>query len=128
MQKNKLTLDDYKTLLSVMYGFVLPFEAQLVTLTSEMFDLSGRLKSNLLVADLEDLGVNTAVIPLCQNLQKFEDQSQALGGWYVMEGATMGGQIVVSKLDNSHTHNTPIRFYNSYGKKTVEKWRVLRFS
>lgn len=56
------------------------------------------------------------------------DWADALGGIYVIEGATLGGQVLCKRFGEALglTPERGLRYFNSYGSKTAECWRETK--
>lgn len=85
-----------------------------------------RRKLPLLVSDLGQLGYREEAIahlPVCP-LPPAATNSQMLGRWYVLEGSTLGGQLVAKMLgDRLSLRPGQCRFFLSYGDEVGNKWR-----
>ena len=94
------TLDRYRSLLSILLGFHRPLEQRLarVDLGPVGVNLHERLKTPLLERDLRCFGVEPASVPMCDDLPVSLALPEALGCLYVLEGATLGGQIISRHL------------------------------
>jgi heme oxygenase len=120
-------VDSYRTHLSQLLAFQAAAEEQWGGLLGQVLDdYPIRLKAPLLMQDLEALGGRSpssrAEIP------RASDPAAALGGFYVLEGATLGGQhllpIVERKLGLSASHGA--RYLASYGSEVQPMWRKFR--
>lgn len=127
------SLDGYRRVLAQFYGFYAPVElalAQITGLSNVLADLDQRRKTALLARDLAALGMsddNLAAIPLCTALPALPGIPQALGCLYVLEGATLGGQIIARQL-HQRLGVTPAggsAFFSSYGPQTGPMWRAF---
>lgn len=132
--KTSSSLATYQALLQRFYGFYVPLETALRQLPWDQagFDIEARLKSALLAADLQWLGLSAATlaaVPHCPTIPRLVDIPQALGYLYVSEGATLGGQVIIRQLQK----RLPIsragggQFYNSYGAAVGPKWQQLSY-
>src|ERR1051325_9493262 len=90
------TLERYREILERFYGFYLPLERELVPL-----GFSERVKTPLLRADLEALGIDPSTVSLCADIPRPCTQPERFGVCYVLEGATLGGQIISRRLQSS---------------------------
>jgi heme oxygenase len=121
----------YRHLLEKFYGFYAPVEQHLPGvsgLEKTVPDLSSRMKTHLLREDLRDLGGDALSLPLCQSLPQLKNVAEALGCLYVLEGATLGGQVLSRQAKNA-LGITPLyagRFFSSYGPQVGAMWK--RFS
>lgn len=123
------TLDDYRELLTKFYRFYSAIEPKLpvAELMRNGFDVQPRRKTPLLEVDLKALGIFETV----QGLQKWSgvpevgSVAEAFGGIYVMEGATLGGQVITRQLKSSLeiTPENGGAFFNSYGREVGPMWK-----
>ena len=116
-------------MLAAFLGYIEPWEA-LVRLQLEPVaaDLGDRRKVHLLRQDLDDLGLTPSeveLIPRCERLPAIDSLAAAIGSMYVLEGSTLGGQIL-----SRHTARLPGlsdgrggAYFRSYGSEVGEKWR-----
>jgi len=118
-----LTGARYRRVLERFYGFYLPLERELAAL-----GVSERAKTPLLHADLEALGIDPAAVPLCAEIPRPRTQPEALGVRYVLEGATLGGQIISRRVQSALaiTPQRGGRFFHGYGDRTGELWQAFR--
>lgn len=124
------SLDDYKTMMTKFYRFYSSIEPRLGELdwaeVGHNFD--ERLKVPKLKKDLVNLGFSEdeiSEIPVWDGLPKLDSHAKAFGSLYVMEGATLGGQIINRHLKehlNLTTENGGL-FFGGYGKETGPMWK-----
>ena len=121
----------YISLLAQFYSFYVPLEKQLASISDYEavgLSLGERLKAPLLTADLAWLGVDPAGIKLATDLPTVRNLSDALGCLYVIEGSTLGGQIirriVTEKL--GYTEDGGCRFFAGYKDRTGLMWEQFR--
>lgn len=117
-------LDDvlYRQLIQAYFGFYLPLEQRL--------DASGALaperrKVPALRQDLLALGIDAKNLERCGDLPTASDPWQVLGILYVIEGATLGGQVlrrVVGERLGIDADNGGA-FLDVYGKATGPLWK-----
>lgn len=124
------SLDDYKTLLTKFYRFYAAIEPKVALngLQDAEFDFDKRRKTPLLEKDLHALGVLSDVkekTRLWENLPSLDTQAKAFGSLYVMEGATLGGQVITRhlKLELGLTPENGGAFFNSYGSNVGPMWK-----
>lgn len=126
----RLDLALYRRLMAAYYGFYQPLEQRLhaLPLIPAGLDQSRRIKLPVLRADLQALGLDETAIqalPVCTALPEIESRAAALGVSYVLEGATLGGQILRRRvaeqlrLDGSNGAG----FLNVYGELTGRRWK-----
>jgi heme oxygenase len=123
---DSLDLRAFERLIRAYYGFYLPLEQALQdsqALPGD-FDLTPRLKAATLRGDLQALGVSTA-IPMCPQLPLIDSAAACLGVLYVLEGATLGGQIlrreIAARLGLDAGNGAA--FLDVYGAATGRRWR-----
>ena len=123
------TLDDYRRLLEKLFGFYEPLEVSLeATLSWSVieFDFQSRKKTPMLISDLHSLGVaDTLFLPRCGMLPKLDTLPRVFGCLYVLESATLDGQIVLRHLNRTLgiTPESGGAFFNSYGGQVITRWR-----
>ena len=126
----RLDADWYERLLRAYYGFYAPMEAALydIGLIPEGFDTVLRVKTPTLLNDLRALGLgDTAICALrrCDTLPTFDTPEACLGALYVLEGATLGGQVLRREMAlrlNVDADNGGA-FLNVYGAETGRRWK-----
>ncbi|MEO5574427.1 MAG: biliverdin-producing heme oxygenase [Gammaproteobacteria bacterium] len=131
--KAQVTLADYVATLQRLYGFYLPLETRLSAFPQWAragFDFNARRKAELLKGDLRALGLDDQAIdsmPRCAARPDLGDYAQALGVMYVLEGATLGGQVLAGALQRrlGIDARSGAAFYNCYGLHASEKWQGL---
>jgi heme oxygenase len=129
--KNFCSLDAYKIHMLKSWAFYLPLEADLGHLdwSAAGIDFAARRKTPLLEEDLRILGVprpepEESTRPLDRTNLHF-----ALGCLYVLEGATLGGQLISRYLETLGIGPaTGGLFFNGYGAKTGEMWESFQSS
>jgi heme oxygenase (biliverdin-IX-beta and delta-forming) len=125
-----LSLAAYAGVLGRLYGFYSPWQSRIAgTAPLLLPDWAVRQeKLQHLASDLAYLDVNVAALPLCQQLPAYETASAVLGGLYVIEGATLGGQIISRHLQRSfHFPNgRGDTFFQSYGANVGRMWSSFR--
>lgn len=125
-----VSLDAYRGFLEDFYRFVGPVEAGMTRLDLESLgiDFPARSKLAWIEADLEDLGHTRAsleTLPRFHGAPALADPLDALGAMYVLEGSSLGRQVMFGKL----TPRLNIRpgwagrFFNGYGKNTGRMWQ-----
>ncbi|MET4073002.1 biliverdin-producing heme oxygenase [Hymenobacter sp. UYCo722] len=83
-----------------MYGFVQPYEAALHEHAAAFgpdWQLEQRYRAPLILEDLARLGY-PAEPPVCPTMPPLETRAQLLGSMYVLEGSTLGGQVIARQL------------------------------
>jgi heme oxygenase len=88
-----------------------------------------RRKLSLLELDLDRLH-SSGPVPQCGTIPKLETVSQGIGCMYVLEGSTLGGQIISRHLKQSLdiTPENGGAFFISYGAELGKRWKEFRES
>ncbi|WP_046215928.1 biliverdin-producing heme oxygenase [Paenibacillus wulumuqiensis] len=134
MMDKSMTLPEYVSYLKLFYGFLKPLEQQAVQtgLPQQLgFDMTIRGKSVLLEQDLLHLGVTheqLEQLPMCTQLPDLSTPARMIGCFYVIEGSTLGGQIITKQLMKflPVEPGAGISYFNGYGQDTREQWLAFR--
>ena len=126
------TLPAYRRVLGAFLGFYEPLEGRLqyVATSSGDIDLMGREKVSLLRGDMRMLGASEealAALPRCPAMPLIDGVPRALGCMYVLEGATLGGQIIARhlKAQLGIDERSGGSFFFAYGAETGTMWRAF---
>jgi len=86
-------------------------------------DATERTKLKWLERDLTALGAFDRVkqFPALSDTPVLDTPAKAFGAMYVMEGATLGGQVITRHL----TPETGGAFFNSYGERVGPMWKAF---
>ena len=120
----------YTTTLVRLAGWYFPLEDRLSKAARSLASIgvmwADRRKSPSLIADLSALGYHGS-IEVCNALPPVVTLSQAVGCLYVLEGATLGGQIVVRLLRAAPEmpRDPGFRFFSGYEERTASMWRTF---
>ena len=101
--ESELSLDRYRRVLEVFFGFYAPIEAglALVASASPPLGLPLRARTALIEGDLLSLGLSRreiADLPRCAELPPLSCPEELAGCLYVLEGACLGGQVIAPAL------------------------------
>lgn len=117
----------YAAHLARMWGYLAPLEARMAAvpgLAEALPDLDARWRAPWLAADLTALGLDPAALPRCPTLPALPDLPAALGCAYVLEGSTLGGRVLVDRIQRGlpevHPHAT--RWLRGHGPRTGARW------
>ncbi len=125
---------NYLCLIQAFWGYYHPLEASLTRvpeLHDWLPDIAMRSKLPLLAADLKALGVDGDVLDrlsICHELPACTDLATALGCLYVLEGSTLGGQVISRHLKNVFNLDAEngAAFFTGYGEQTGAMWQTFR--
>jgi heme oxygenase len=125
--QNTITQDQYTLLLSKFYGFHKACEPLLSAdnvWQGYQFNIEQRRKTLLIAKDLKFLGFNEAQIAqlkTCSKIPQLKTAAQKIGFLYVIEGSTLGGQVLGRQLKQSlgFEANQGASYFNSYGKENL---------
>jgi len=124
------TLDHYRDWLGRFLGFYVPVERSLAAFREwsvHGFTLPSPTFSVCLAADLAALGTGTphAIPALLPRLPTF---AHALGALYVLEGSTLGGQVILRDVERrlGRQISRATRFFNGRGPATGPAWQGFR--
>ncbi|WP_221091305.1 biliverdin-producing heme oxygenase [Deinococcus aquaedulcis] len=121
-----LTRAEYTQLLSQVYWAVAPLDAQVQALDLPgAFLAAQRQKTPLLRRDLAALGAAVPPLPLVAGPAL--DLPGALGALYVLEGATLGGQVISRHLQGTLGLSPEAggAYFHGYGRATGAMWRAF---
>lgn len=122
---------DYICHLKLFYGFFAPWEIAVETRLDqyEIDFYRARRKRHLLEQDLLNLGVlpqRIAAIPRCLWTPPLTSVPKALGSLYVLEGSTLGGQVIRKHLQQSlGLDDSVMAYYGVYGRDTSAHWKAF---
>jgi len=122
------TRDGYRDLLIRFHGFHKAWEEEAAGRAPDRDFFERRRKTQLLVQDLEALGLKSDDIirlPQCQPLMPLPGPEAVLGSMYVVEGSTLGGAIIAHEVKNRLGLNaeTGCAYFRSYGRDIATMWR-----
>ena len=124
-----LPVDHYKEILATNYIIHNALEeilhGSLSRSLAEGLDLNSRNKLPALKADLQEMKIPESFANSDTSLAISSD-AWILGALYVMEGATLGGNMIVRKLKtNSNLEKLHLKFnyYQVYGAELIPKWK-----
>jgi len=130
-----LTLERYRALLMRFHGIFSTLEPRLAAVRGLEdldldLDLARCCRTAWLSEDLEALGMTHSILDVEQSTHPYlvTDVSQALGCLYVIEGAGLGGQVIVPCVQRQLglTPNHGCRFFAGHGPATIDRWQRLR--
>ncbi|ADV68775.1 biliverdin-producing heme oxygenase [Deinococcus maricopensis] len=117
----------YAWTLARLYGLYVPLDAALLRVRlPDSFEYGARRKLDALHADLTALGVPPGTLPLAP-APAWSSTAHALGALYVLEGATLGGQLISRHLGRQLGLSAArgAAFFASYGPDLGRMWRAF---
>ncbi|CAM3100285.1 biliverdin-producing heme oxygenase [Pseudomonas floridensis] len=129
---SRLDADLYLRLMQAYYGLYAPLEAALRSsaLAPSALVLHERIKTPALVEDLHALGMadqDIERLPLCCRLPVIDSPGACLGVLYVLEGATLGGQVLRREVERRFglDETSGAAFLDVYGTDTGPRWKAF---
>lgn len=125
------TKQAYQQLLTAFYGFYAPVEDRLTAsaeLQSAGLNMDARCKVPLLISDLDYWNISIDRLPRASSLPRIASASEGFGCLYVMEGATLGSQIIKRLLKEHLAISTDNggAFFNAYQDHVGDMWQAFR--
>ena len=122
------SLEDYKRLIEKFYRFYSAIEPRIAAAGLEDFglDFDDRQKTELLKNDLKFINGKTDM-RAWNDIPAIDLPAQAFGCLYVLEGATLGGQVITRHLKErlKLTPESGGNFFNSYGAEVGPMWKAF---
>ncbi len=117
----------YRKILSKMYGLYAVWEPAAHRAVGDPIFTAPRRKIPYLVHDLSMADIDIADVSIWPGEPQLLSEASGLGAMYVMEGATLGGQIIARNLEAS---DSPVRaeghmFFAGYGAESGRMWRAF---
>jgi heme oxygenase len=124
-------IGDYARLVECFFGFWAPVEerlSELATLRDPDLGLKTRFKCSLLTEDLLFLGRDPAIVRQCERLPQLDTFLQGLGCLYVLEGSTLGSQIISRRLKETLqlSGGSGASFFNAYNGSVGARWMEFK--
>jgi heme oxygenase len=124
LMSGTLTLDEYAACLQRLHGIVSAWEAHAAAVAPPALQplLAARRRTPLLERDLVCLGVK---IPSEEhpNFLEVADEASIMGAMYVMEGSTLGGQLIARHVEKVLSLSEGNTFFRGHGDRTGLLWR-----
>ncbi len=129
--RETFSLQQYVRTLGVFLGFFEPLEHRLAAVAGWNafgIDLRNRRRAHLLRTDLYALGVSDqdiAALPRCHRLPHLTNRYIGLGCLYVLEGSTLGGQLISRELTSRFgiEQFSGTSFFCSHGANVGQAWK-----
>jgi heme oxygenase (biliverdin-IX-beta and delta-forming) len=130
--KNLSSPEDYADLLRIFYGFYNAIEQQLdhLDLQAVLPDYSSRRKSDAPLNDLAALGQIPQSGLSAEHVPVLSDSDRAIGALYVLEGSTLGGQIIARMISDrlGEPVAQALSFFSGYGEATTPMWLAFKIA
>lgn len=132
IMNNSLSVENYKKLLTINYIIHQKLENKLANMLdanlARQLDMSSRLKLNALEKDLDYWNIDNLTLPALNFELFIPDQNNAavLGALYVLEGATLGGNVIKKHIlanPNFQDAEGGLNYYGVYGADLGSKWK-----
>jgi heme oxygenase len=124
-----LSLDRYRRILELFYGFYSPLEEGMAHLVSAGLALEFPLqaRAGLIESDLRSIGLSgcqVASLRRCVDLPRLLSREELAGCLYVIEGACLGGQFIAPVLRDrlGVAHTCGASFFIGDAERTWERW------
>jgi heme oxygenase len=134
LMRDGFSLADYKNLLKRFYAFYKSYDENLREFLKENpIDFYGaeRFNTPRLVADLKSLQMSDEEISEIEpfgDLPALDSIERTFGSLYVVEGSTLGGQVISRHLKEKFgfDESSGAAFFSGYGKDTGKMWNKFR--
>lgn len=134
IMNNSLSIDQYKKLLTINYIIHQKLENTLAnrldSTIAEQLGMKDRLKLNALAKDLKYWNISSLTLPGL-NFELFvpeKNTAEVLGALYVLEGATLGGNVIKRHIlanPNFKNQKDGLNYYGVYGEELSTKWKIF---
>lgn len=126
-----LTFEQYQTILHVNYVTHFAVEDFLFSgLNAELrqkLDIESRIKLPALLRDFEEINSAVGISPkTTPGFIDLSSDASILGAMYVLEGATLGGNVIAKRLKTNEQllpYNLNYHYYQVYGDQLGLKWK-----
>ncbi|RFM29966.1 biliverdin-producing heme oxygenase [Deminuibacter soli] len=127
--KSIRTGGDYTRLLRLFYGYYAALETKIAPqVCDKLPDFEARRKAQSILSDMAAIdGGSVAATTLCNTLPDITSYPQALGAMYVLEGSTLGGQIISNMIrQRLQEAGGALSFFEGYGEQTAAMWQRFK--
>ena len=123
------TRDGYRDILARFHGFHAAYEPAIGDALADAAFWEPRRRLAALEADLAHLGMpepDIAALPR-PSAVTFADAAAAMGALYVLEGSTLGGQVIGRHIGALHGFaDAGLVYYRAHGRQTGVMWNAFR--
>jgi heme oxygenase len=127
-----LSLEGYRRILELFFGFYAPLEGRLVRLAAAGFAVGFplRRRAGLIESDLWSIGLSqqeVAGVARCVELPRLSSLEHLAGCLYVIEGACLGGQFIAPVLSErlGVAESRGASFFTGDGEGTRARWSLF---
>jgi heme oxygenase len=128
--KNIRSTEDYVELLKMFYSYFSGLEQIIKPFISgdHLSDYEQRRKSEAIAYDIKILGGSVSAFANTDQLPIINNNLQAFGALYVMEGSTLGGKIIAGVLQKHLKFNDDegLSFFTGYGENSMQMWETFK--
>ena len=129
-QARVASLDSYRGLLARLRGFHAAYEPAIGRALGDDAFFGPRRRLARLDADLSYLGLDAAGIAALPAPPPvvLQDRAEALGALYVLEGSTLGGQVIARQIERLHglSETGGCAYYRAHGRAAAAMWAAFR--
>lgn len=132
LSSGRVSEAEYRRALAALYGFYRPSEEVLFFKEPNMAAAMGiKPKLPSLLKDLAALGMSEdelTALPLCSSLPEAKTPAAQIGMLYVLEGATLGGQVVRKRIAHALGSRTSLatNFHGFHGDQAGPWWKLFQ--
>jgi heme oxygenase (biliverdin-IX-beta and delta-forming) len=124
--------EDYVAILKMFYGYFEPLERLIHDHLNKTHlpDINERRKAARVQDDLTALKINGKP-DICQTLPAIQNNSHAFGALYVIEGSTLGGEIIVKMLQRNTAvdlQDDALSFFYGYKEHNKTMWQKFQLA
>lgn len=132
IMNNSLSIEQYKKLLTVNYIIHQKLENNLANMLdagiAAALEMNSRLKLSALEKDLNYWGIDSLTLPGLdfELYLPQKNTAEVLGALYVLEGATLGGNVIKRHIlanPNFKDQDGGLNYYGVYGEELSTKWK-----
>lgn len=129
LMADNLSISEYSTILSRWQQWFSVNESHMVFMLEDLMptDMEARLKLRRIKENLEHDMIQSCRVSSNNHMPAIEttqlvNKYEALGALYVIEGSTLGGQIIVKRLKSRLDQRVSHSFYEGYGEQNQSMW------
>ena len=123
------TTNDYLEILIYFYRFFAPLEKTVISqLEDSLTDVAQRRKMEWILEDVNYFSASRPKISVYPHTPEISNPLQAIGALYVIEGSTLGGQVIC-KMVSQRLGIDPengFSFFSGYGERTASMWEKFK--